>query len=640
MVFMCGSCVVKRKEEEEESLKEEEEIIVKLNEMVYNLALYTSDSEQLNSVLENSYEINLKDNNNNYYHPDITSIYNKNCILFDPGANCNIINSAELFETLKPCTRTIRVKGVGNETLLCEGTGTLIGPLKCVPAMYVPGVRASIVSEHVLEDFCEIERHKKVGDRSSFYVITNNFNGAELKCRKSVENLYCGDFSEEAEDNGKQIEYIAQMTIIDEMQLAGSSNTEIEKMFRVHEAHECTGFQSVYKMLLSKKHKTLAGTPTSGDFSEVDVRNYAAKMHPVWCRGCNASAFAEPACALDPVTSKGISEAHGDGWFLTVKVEENGKIFKQPYMLFVDNQTQNVFSFRLVSDGNTKDMIRVFDELIAMYAVSGHSLKKVKLDNWKTVVEKSETHRYLQSRGIDVIFATPGRHVRKAETFIGYLKSHLRKIIFSLRPSIILPLLFYEHAVKFTVQTLNLAPNGANHYLCPHSLFTGQEVSWKKHARHRFLEVVWVTHPKIADDKTLTQSSTLCLILSRREGSESGAYWVYDLATGQILARHQMVKAVLREEEQKRICNYINSIDSGATVLDIEVPTLAQQAEIDAAMQQWDEELIEEEQRMKKAKAKVGRSSNETSMETDTARSSRLVGGKVDILLYTIYLNL
>ena len=36
MVFMCGSCVVKRKEEEEEeSLKEEEEIIVKLNEMVY-----------------------------------------------------------------------------------------------------------------------------------------------------------------------------------------------------------------------------------------------------------------------------------------------------------------------------------------------------------------------------------------------------------------------------------------------------------------------------------------------------------------------------------------------------------------------------------------------------------------------------
>jgi hypothetical protein len=101
------------------------------------------------------------------------------------------------------------------------------------------------------------------------------------------------------------------------------------------------------------------------------------------------------------MTPDGISEAHGDGWFITAKIDKKTKTVKQSYMLFVDNRTHYVFSFPLKSDGDTADMRRVFEELIGMYATAGHLLKKkVKLDNWKTDVEKSATHLFLQSRGI------------------------------------------------------------------------------------------------------------------------------------------------------------------------------------------------------------------------------------------------
>ena len=269
------------------------------------------------------------------------------------------------------------------------------------------------------------------------------------------------------------------------MQRAGLTKSEIEKMDRVDKAHRATGFQSMYKMLRSKLHNTIAGTPETGDFGEKDIRNYAKAMHPAWCRGCNASAIEEPAHSLDPITPAGISEAHGDGWFLTAKIEGGNKIVKQSYLLFVDNRTQNVLCFLLKADGNSKDFIAVFEELIGTYKAAGHTLTKIKLDNWRTGIEKSPAHKYLQQKGIEVTFSTPGRKVKKAETFIGYLKSHLKKIVFSLRPGIMLPLKFYEYAVRFAVQTLNLAPSEANKFLSPHALFTGQQVTWKKHARFR-----------------------------------------------------------------------------------------------------------------------------------------------------------
>ena len=55
------------------------------------------------------------------------------------------------------------VKGVGNEQLLCEGKGTLIGAFEGVPALYVPGLKASIISEDAIEDHCHIKASPKKG---------------------------------------------------------------------------------------------------------------------------------------------------------------------------------------------------------------------------------------------------------------------------------------------------------------------------------------------------------------------------------------------------------------------------------------------------------------------------------------------
>ena len=119
-------------------------------------------------------------------------------------------------------------------------------------------------------------------------------------------------------------------------------------------------------------------------------------------------------------------------------------------------------------------------------------------------------------------------------------------------------------------------------------------------------------------DKTLVQSATLCLVLYRRERSKSGAYWVYELDTKEIVARHQIVSAMLPEDERRRIYEYVNGIDSGATVLEIEDPTPEQQKELEATMSSWEEELEDEERRIRH---RLGESREEVCDEGNSASS-------------------
>ncbi len=79
-------------------------------------------------------------------------------LLYDTGANVNLVNSVDLFERMDPCVKNIKVKGVGMETLKCEGTGTLLSALAGVTAMYIPELKVSIISESVIDKFCDIDR--------------------------------------------------------------------------------------------------------------------------------------------------------------------------------------------------------------------------------------------------------------------------------------------------------------------------------------------------------------------------------------------------------------------------------------------------------------------------------------------------
>ena len=562
--------------------------MIELTESVFIMAV--NDDQQ-------TVDINI--NNNNIYTPQtiLFSIYNSYSALFDPGANICLINERDLFESFKIISKKLQVKGVGSETIVCEGTGTLSGPLAGVPAYYCPSLKVSILSEHSLLPYTEIDRFK---GPPPWYRITHKTNKEQLLCNKSVENLYVADLSGEAVKNNNSMKVFANVTMFDELQTKGFTTEEVKKMFRVNEAHVRLGYQSMYKMALSTHYSTITGIPDFGKFSEIDIRNYADAMHKFFCKGCNASINSEPATKLDAITPEGISEAHGDAFFVTADKTIIGKPFKLNYMLFVDHRTQMALNFKLTEEGSGPEMQKIFDLLIGEYKKYGHELKKIRLDNWRSVVENSATHKYLSNKGIDVRFATPGRHVRKAETFIGLLKSHLKKLVFGLRPEIILPMKLCDWAVKSTVLSMNMSPSQANHFRCPMSLFTNRLVSWNW-IRHRFMEIVWIKHEAKENDKTLTPSATLALVLCLREGSDSGAYYVYDLRTGAVKVRHQLVRAVMDDSTRQKIYNLINGLDGEVTTLNLDEPSETLYNEIEADMERWDSELVEENRRSAKS---------------------------------------
>ena len=526
----------------------------------------------------------------------LSSVYNEYSALFDPGANVCLINDRYLFESFKIVSRKLQVKGVGSESILCEGMGTLSGPLAGVPAYYCPSLKVSILSEHVLLPYTDIDRFR---GPPPWYRLINKINQKQLRCNKSIENLYVADLSEEAITNSINMKFFANATMFEELQTKGFSSDEVEKMFRVNEAHIRLGYQSMYKLALSTHYNTIAGIPDFGKFAEKDIRNYASAMHKLYCKGCNASIQSEPALKLDSITPEGISEAPGDAFFVTADKKILGKSVKLNYMLFVDHRTQMVLNFKLTEEGSGPEMQKIFDLLIAEYKKNGHELKKIRLDNWGSIIENSPAHQYVNSKGIDVKFATPGRHVRKAETFIGLLKSHLKKLVFGLRPEIILPIKLCDWAIKSTVLAMNLSPSQANAYRCPLALFTNRIVSWNM-IRHRFLEVVWIKHEAKESDKTLTPSATLALVLCLREGSESGAYYVYDLRTGKVKVRHQMVRAVLDDSMRVKINKVINELDGEITTMDFNEPSEQLYRKIEDDIVKWEAELADEN-RVKKS---------------------------------------
>ena len=85
-------------------------------------------------ALNGTIDINLNENLE-FYSPqekfvsENLSVYNDYNALFDPGANVCLMNDRYLFGSFRIISKKLRVKGVGSEEILCEGIGTLSGPL-------------------------------------------------------------------------------------------------------------------------------------------------------------------------------------------------------------------------------------------------------------------------------------------------------------------------------------------------------------------------------------------------------------------------------------------------------------------------------------------------------------------------------
>lgn len=64
------------------------------------------------------------------------------------------------------------MKGVGSETILCEGMGTLSGPLAGFPAYYCPSLKVSILSKHRLIPHVDIARFDGSPDGMMQHVVS------------------------------------------------------------------------------------------------------------------------------------------------------------------------------------------------------------------------------------------------------------------------------------------------------------------------------------------------------------------------------------------------------------------------------------------------------------------------------------
>ena len=102
----------------------------------------------------NNNNSNDKDNNNS----NSISIYEKGVLFSDGGANTVVIKDVRLFraDTFQQILKKVFIKGVGNVSFTCEGTGPLVEPFNDLIGLYIPTFPVNIIGEYVarLSGFC------------------------------------------------------------------------------------------------------------------------------------------------------------------------------------------------------------------------------------------------------------------------------------------------------------------------------------------------------------------------------------------------------------------------------------------------------------------------------------------------------
>ena len=102
----------------------------------------SSDIFNIVYSLNKKKEINYNNNSEN-------SIYDLGVLMSDGGANIVIIRDEELFNKrkFKRIIKYIKVTGVSEVSLMCEGVGYLMSPFENLMGMYVPSFKANIIGE-------------------------------------------------------------------------------------------------------------------------------------------------------------------------------------------------------------------------------------------------------------------------------------------------------------------------------------------------------------------------------------------------------------------------------------------------------------------------------------------------------------
>jgi hypothetical protein len=227
----------------------------------------------------------------------------------------------------------------------------------------------------------------------------------------------------------------------------------------------------------------------------------------------------------------------------------------QPILVTVDEASSCILAYDLKGSKGQHHLIVAETKLIAAYRSFGHLIRTILTDSESALLS---TAVFLNSNGIQLLHALPGRHCSMAERAIRSVKDRARAALSMLSynlPSSCHIALFLDAA-----SCCNLLPTVATGGSSPRELFTGVKLNASLHLRAAFGEYVLVKTPWTSSKPPDHLPRAEGALVVGRDFQSPGGIKAFLLASRQILSRDSFTRAVLTTD----IVRQINSIASSS----------------------------------------------------------------------------
>ncbi len=435
----------------------------------------------------------------------------------------SIIKINKINET-RAINEEVNVVGVKSCRFKLHSTGNF-KTLSKIKVKLILGFPTNIIAEVDLRDNYDLRiiyAENKTNDRVIVY--TKNSDHIVSIFKRQDNNLYC---LERKNSHRETIFSIREILNCQKL-----NNSQIDRMYRVHEMHKRMGYLSLENLHEMLKNNTISGKFSEGEIGPKDVNSYRTHLHSKICNGCNlAKMDSQPASPIDraEIPDKP-GTLHADVMFIT---HDRGKL---TFMVGIDEQSAMTFSVMMKST-DVGEMISAIDLIKNCYARFNHKVDVIHFDGDKGVDNEGfKAHNYSQNTDVDC--HTPGRHARRAEAAIKLIKRTFKAVIVGLDYPC--PIALYPYAIRWCTQCINLASKTGNKVISPWTIFTDRKVQFENHFNAKFGDIV-TTRARAADNdrpKSNKPITTFGIILCRDEGLK-GIYLIMDLESKKVIKRRQ-----------------------------------------------------------------------------------------------------
>lgn len=334
------------------------------------------------------------------------------------------------------------------------------------------------------------------------------------------------------------------------LEQVGLNKSQIDRISYVENLHRLTSFVGIRSLRNIVQSKSIQGLRS--DINIADVDNYHDHIHETDCACSIGKMTTPPACRFD-LSADGIHTLHCDIMQLTT--EDKEIVFR--FLVGVDQMTQFVFVVQVKSLSD-KEARRAFGIIYKAYqdnCIQDKKLKRVILDNAGAFLSEA-FQKYVMSKELSCIFATPGLHVRIAEATIKQIKALARTTVITESKTIKFMTAFVPLLVPWIVDSINFTLRSGNNSLSPFSRFTRKTVSLENHFPAAFLDIVAV--PEITDDLTNLESRSRIGFVVARDMAGRGVVTIMDFESGRFMKRRNL-KIMTGDFYVKRASDFLKS---------------------------------------------------------------------------------